>query len=76
MSFRPVMIGADNAALQDAEKVLSVVRVVAIAARELAVAVKRGFVTGELFADAIVKASVVRTQMRRELLPAKPLPAR
>src|SRR4051794_38699926 len=61
------MVGANHAAFQDAKKVLSVVAVVAVATAELAVAVKRGFVAGELAADAVVKAGVVRPQVRRSM---------
>ena len=47
-----VVIGADDAALEDAEKVLGGVAVVAAATAELAVAVDGRLMAGELAADA------------------------
>ena len=61
---RPVMVSANHAALENGKEVLRIVAVVVAATAELAVAVKRRPVAGELAADGIVKASVVRSQMR------------
>ena len=60
-----MVIGADHAALEDAEKVLGGVAVVAVATAELAVRVKRRAMRGELAADALVEAGIVGHEVRR-----------
>src|SRR5690348_14036234 len=55
-----VVIGADNAALEDAEEVLGGVAVVTVATAELADAVKRGAVLRELAPNVVIETGIVR----------------
>ncbi len=60
-----VVIGADQPAFEDREKVFCGIGMNAASLGKLAVRVKRGVVARELASDAVIKAGIVRHKHRR-----------
>ena len=62
-----VVIGADNAALEDGKEILGGVAVNAARTRELADAVDGRSVLRELATDAVIEAGIIRHEVRRAM---------
>lgn len=60
-----VVVGADNAALENAEKVFGGVAVGAVATRELAVALDGRLMRRELFANSVAEAGIPLVMMAK-----------